>query len=68
MGEQQRWISELLGLTEVQYKPSVHTHWQVHQFIQVVIKTVRSSIVSTGNFLYFNDTYSVSKQVIIGVM
>ena len=41
--------------------------WQVHQFVQVVIKTVRPSIVSKGNFLYFNDTYSVCKQFLVEV-
>jgi len=37
--------------------------WQVHQFVQVVIKTVRPSIVSTGNLLYFDDPCSVCKQI-----
>jgi len=36
--------------------------WQVHQFVQVVIKTVRQSIVSTGNLLYLNDAYSICNQ------
>jgi len=43
------------------------TDWQVHQFVQVVIKMVRPSIVSIWNFLYFNDAYSVYKQFLVEV-